>query len=401
MQFDSKTYRVTGGSKFVGIALVVGLIGLGISAAGAFGDNQSQFAHSYLVALVFWTAIGLGALGFVMIHNLVNMRWGIVIRRIQESVMFGLPVMFILFLPLIGLLVTGKLHDLYPWTDSAVMNDTNVVVWGKRAWLNSNFFAGRTVFYFALWSVLTLTLWKLSRKQDEEGPSEGLVNKVRTISGPGMVIFALSLTFASFDWLMSIQPTWYSTMFGVYLFSMSVLSMWCFMGLMVTFLRSQGVLKNELSIHHYHDIGKWMFAFVVFWAYIAFCQFMLIWYANIPEETEFYGHRWMTGWRNWTYIIVLGHFAFPFLMMISRIPKRSGLLVTVMAVWLLVMHWAELYWLVMPNLHHSVHLHWLDFSTLFGVGGVFVATVLWRLTSAPVVPVKDPYLKQSVAFVNA
>jgi len=401
MKLDTSTFRVSGGSKFVGIAAIVGLIGLGASAAG-YMSNPDQFTHSYLVALVFWTSISLGALGFVMIHHMVNMRWAIVIRRVQESVMFGLPVMLVLFLPLLALLVSGKLHALYPWTDPEVMTVTNEVVWGKKAWLDPNFFAARSVLYFAIWSILAVLLWRNSRKQDEQGPSQGLYDSVRTISGPGLVLFALSLTFASFDWLMSIQPTWFSTMFGVYLFSMSVLSMWCFMALYVGFLRSQGVLKKEVSIHHYHDMGKWMFAFVVFWAYIAFCQFMLIWYAHIPEETEFYGHRWTGSWVNWSWLIIFGHFALPFLALLSRIPKRSALVVSVVAVWILGMHWAELYWLVMPNLyHHGFRLHWLDLTTMLGVGGLFVATVLWRLTSAPVIPVKDPYLKKSIAFVNA
>lgn len=414
MQLDTSTYRVSGASKFILTALVVGLLGLGASAAGLLShDLQAQATHSYLVALVFWTVIGLGALAFVMIHHMTHARWGVVIRRVQESVTFGVPVMFFLFLPLLGLLLKGSLagefdpathytvHALYPWTNAEFVA-SSVVMQSKTAWLNPNFFALRTCIYFVIWTILIALLWRNSRRQDEEGPTQGFYDRVRTISGPGIVIFALSLTFASFDWLMSVTPLWYSTMFGVYLFAMAMLSMWSFMALLVSFLRGRGVLQKEVTIEHYHDMGKWMFAFTVFWGYIAFCQFLLMWYANIPEETEYYMERWNDGWRNWSWLVLAGHFFVPFLLLMSRIPKRRPAAVIALAVWILAMHWVDLYWLIMPNLHHDgVAIHWLDFSTLIGVGGIFVATVLWRLTSAPVLALKDPYLQKSIDFVNA
>lgn len=376
------------------IALIVGGTGLVLSALGLFVDAK-QFYYSYLAAFVFWTTIGLGGLFFTMLHHLTGATWSVVLRRFSESIMVALPVLVIFFLPIIP-----GLHDLYHWThEEAVAADH--ILQGKSPWLNVPFFLIRVLVYFGIWFLMARTLRGYSLKQDE-GNRTDLPDKMRKFSAPGMLLFALTLTYAAFDWLMSLNPHWYSTIFGVYVFTGSLLSGLAFILLSALYLRGKGVLENAITIEHYHDLGKLLFAFTVFWAYISFSQYMLIWYGNIPEETEFFLQRWEGSWKVISLVIVFGHFALPFLILATRAAKRNLKLMRVMGIWFLVIHWIDIHWVVMPTLHEEgFSPSWMDLTTIVGIGGLFVWFFWKQFAQHATVPFKDPKLEKSIQFTNA
>jgi hypothetical protein len=221
------------------------------------------------------------------------------------------------------------------------------------------------------------------------------------VSGAGLILFAITITFAAFDWMMSLDAHWYSTIYGAYFFAGSSMAMMAFALIIVIYLRRKKVLHETITIEHDHDIAKLAFAFIVFWAYMAFSQYMLIWYANIPEETIWYEHRWIGSWKTVSIVLMLGHFVIPFMILITRGAKRMPGLMLVGGFWLLAMHYIDIYWNVMPTFaHHGAHFSWMDLSTMVGIGGIFV-WYFWRVfTAKALLPVNDPRLEASIEFVN-
>ncbi len=373
--------------------LAIGVLGIAGSIAGYFVDSK-QFLHSYLTAFTFWVSLGLGGLFFTMLHHLVNAQWSIVLRRLVENIMYTLPVMFIFFIP-----IALGLGGLYKWTDATVVAADHLLS-QKSAFLNTGFFLVRTVAYFAIWTFLAFKLYALSIRQDQ-GHSAELTASFRKVSAPGIILFALTTTFAAWDWLMSLDAHWYSTIFGAYYFAGSTMAVMAFTLILVVWMGRKGVLKKEITPEHYHDLAKLTFAFIVFWAYMGFSQYFLIWYANIPEETIWYQHRWVGSWKAVSLVIVFGHFCLPFLFLITRAAKRSGPWLIFVCLWMLIMHYVDLYWLVFPNFsHHGAHFSWMDLATMMGIGGVFVWYFWKRFASRPLLPVGDPRLEASMKFVN-
>ena len=220
---------------------------------------------------------------------------------------------------------------------------------------------------------------------------------LRRVSAPGMILFAFSLTFASVDWIMSLDAHWFSTMFGVYVFSGSLLGALALFMVIVVVFRQRRILNGIITIEHINDLGRLMFAFTVFWAYIGFSQYFLIWYGNIPEETFWYLNRWEGSWKIVSMLILFGHFILPFAALLTRASKRNIGVVTSMGLWILLMHWIDMYWLVMPNLHpHGVHLTWMDITTVLGIGGIFMGVFWYQFSSKALVPVNDPRLDESI-----
>ncbi len=393
MKFDNQTYLLTDKGKFGNIALIIGILGLVLSAVGWFSDSK-QFYHSYLVSFVFWVSIALGGLFFVMLHHLVNANWSVVLRRFGESMMMTLPFMGLLFIPIII-----GVGELFHWSDTELVANDHLLK-GKAGYLNYTFFIIRAVLYFLIWTILAVMLNRLSMKQNISANFEQ-IKKFRTISAPGMILFAFTLTFAAFDWLMSLDAHWYSTIFGVYVFAGSFLAMLSLTSFLVIRLQNNGVLTKAITKEHYHDLGKLIFAFIIFWGYMAFSQYFLIWYGNIPEETIWFLHRWEGSWKIVSLIIVFGHFIIPFFMLFPQTIKRNKIVMTIMTLWILVMHWIDIYWLVMPSLsHHGVHLSWIDLVAFIGIGGIFLY-VFWRFfTQHPLVPVNDPNLKKSINTIS-
>jgi hypothetical protein len=389
MKWDSRTYRVTDPGRVSVVAYSIGAIGLVLSVVAFFVDRP-QFFHSWLVAFVFWTTLALGGLFFVMLHHLSGSTWSVVLRRIAENVMSLLPLM--IFPAIVWML---GIKELYPWTDRARVAADPILA-GKTAFLNIPFFYLRTFGYFAIWAILAHRLRRASLAQDN-GHTDAIHRRFTHSSAPGMILFALTCTFAAFDWLMSLDPRWYSTIFGVYVFSGAAVSIIAFIIVTVVYLRGHGVLDAAVTVGHYHDLGKLLFTFIIFWAYMAFSQYFLIWYGNIPEETTWFLRRWEGEWKGVSLLLVFGHFVIPFLMLFPYSVKGKPRLLAGIAGWMLLMHWVDVYWMVMPGRRiDAAAPSWIDLGVMMLFAGFCVGRFWRTLTSQPVVPIGDPRLETSI-----
>jgi len=374
------------------IGLILGLLGIGASALLA-GSHQQAALYSYLVAFLFFLSIALGGLFFVLVLFATKAGWGVAIRRLSENTMATMPLFALLFLPI----AWGGGQIFTTWW--AGPGDDHLLQI-KEPYLNANFFLLRAALYFFVW--ITLALWYSSRSSAQDASGDHKITRhLQMASGPGLIFYAITVTFASFDWIMSLDPHWYSTIFGVYFFSGCLVGIFAFIILSAVALQWAGYLRHVVHPGHYHDLGKLLFGFMVFWAYIGFSQYFLIWYANIPEETLWFRHRLQHGWQILALVLAVGHFAIPFLFLMSRVIKQKPRLLAIGAVWMLLMHLADLYWIVMPNLYpHGPHFSLLDVTTLAGVGGLFIGAFAWSLRRRALIPVKDPRLPESLTLDN-
>ncbi len=388
----------------IGIVLAAGGIG------GAFAmktGHEHQFWFSYLTAFYTFLAIGLGGLFFTIVQHLVRAGWSIAVRRLAENAMITLPLLCLVGLPI----VLFGMHDLYHWTDTeAVAADPMLAA--KASYLNEGFFKIRIGVYFAVWTILAAIFYGWSTSGDGDAVRAAKnAPRGRALPGPARLFFALSLTFAAFDFLMSLDPHWFSTMFGVYYFAGSCLSIHAFLTLVSIFLRKSGYLRGVVTDEHYHDLGKYLFGFTVFYTYIAFSQYFLIWYANIPEETIWFGYRIADDFLPLTYLLCLGRFPIPFFFLLPRAVKRNPVTLFIVATWILIMQFVDMYWVIQPVLAHhhamesgdhhmTLHLGPLDALTYVGVLGVFLAGFGWALGRKALVPVKDPRIVESIKFEN-
>jgi hypothetical protein len=303
--------------------------------------------------------------------------------------------MAVLFLPLLL-----GLRDLYSWAVPGAAEHDALLRW-KAPYLNVPFFLIRAAVYFAVWSFMALLYYRGSRGQDVTG-DPAVSARLRRLAGPAIIVLAVTQTFASIDWIMSLTPHWYSTMFGVYFFAGSFVGFIALLSILAAAMRQAGLLESVISAEHLHDMGKLLFAFTSFWAYIAFSQFFLIWYANLPEETIWYRARLEGSWEGVSILLMAGHFGVPFFYLMGRDVKRRGWTLAVGGVWLLAMHFVDLYWQVMPTLHpDGVRPSPLDAAAFIAVGGCFVAAAGWLMRRQALVPLRDPRLAESLAFENA
>ncbi|TNE50600.1 MAG: hypothetical protein EP343_07895 [Deltaproteobacteria bacterium] len=387
------------------IAGLIGIVALGITISMGSKDHSFVYFGSYMVSFLFFLTIALGGLFFVLIHFAAKAGWSTVIRRLAEAVMGTIPLFALLTIPL---LIGGEhngLHTLFHhWMDKAAVAK-DPILQGKSAYLNTGFFFARAIFYFGFWILCSQWYLRNSIKQDTVG-GEAITRKLQFWSPMGIMFFALSVTFAGFDWVMSIDPHWYSTIFGVYIFAGCVVSLHATVALITIALRSSGYLKNVVTVEHDQDVGKMIFAFTVFWSYIAFSQFMLIWYANIPEETKWFQYRLFGEWQPLTIALALGHFVVPFFFLMSRHIKRNPVTLAFGALWMLTFHLVDLYWLIMPTLYHHGHKHFHKQDLVFlglsfvGIGALFFAGFTWWLGRSSLVPKQDPRLPESLSFEN-
>jgi hypothetical protein len=411
----------------LGVAVLVVCYLLGRSSQ----DGLRRFWLAYIHNYAYFLTLSLGALFFVMLQHLTRSGWSVVVRRPAEIMAANLVVLAILFVP-IAINVAGGSGTAYPWAQppsafshgapadaaqavehnpaadhgqSAGYNEHADSIAGKRPFLNASFFIVRWIVYFAIWAGLARWFLTRSLRQDQSGDAT-LTLSMQRCSAPAMVAFALTVTLASFDLLMSLDPAWFSTIFGVYFFAGSVVGFLAALIVIVAGLQKRGVLAHSINAEHYHDMGKLLFAFVFFWGYIAFSQYMLMWYGNLPEETGWYFRRGCaTQAPNvWSWVIVLillGHFVVPFVFLLSRSVKRHRRRLVFWAVWMLVLHWIDLYWLVMPELT-TTHLPLgpIEIGCLLGTGSVFVAGLAWTASRMSLLPVGDPRLPESLAFRN-
>jgi len=363
----------------------VGAVGLIASIIGYFLDAD-QFFFSYLVSFVFFSGIALAALIMVMLHHITKSSWGVLFRRISETFISNIWIWGIFAIPVIL-----GIHNLYHWShEDAVMADK--ILKGKSAYLNTPFFIARQFIYFAIWGYLGYKLHKVSVEMDKTN-DWGLTALLRKVSAPGIPLFALTIAFASFDWLMSLDPHWFSTMFGVYFFSISFQAFWPVMILLVFYMQRKGILQNTIRQVHIYDLGAWFFAFTIFYAYIAFSQFLLIYYANLPEETLWYFNRLEGSWKYIAYSLLIFRFAVPFLVLLNREAKKNRTILTIISILVLVIHFAEIYWIAMPVLFKDgIHFSWMDVTAFLGLGGMFFGLFFNRFKKHDMVPKNDPQL---------
>ena len=394
-----RQYRFTP-NRLVQLAVLAISAGLLVISLVGWVVDAEQFYFSYLIGWFFCLTLTLGALFFVMIHHITRAHWVIVVRRIPEALLWAFPLLALLSIPILF-----GMHDLYHWTHEDVYvegsPEYDPVLAGKRGYLNTPFFLGRLAIYFVVWSYMAYRLYSLSLRQDVS-PDPEITAKQRKVSAWGIPVFAVTLAFASYDLLMSLDPHWFSTIFGVYIFAGAFSSSIALIVLTSALLqRRGGALAQTVTVEHYHDLGKWMFAFTVFWAYIAFSQYMLIWYGGLPEETVFYRERLAHGWQWHSAALLILHFIAPFIILLPRITKRLVPVLSVMAVWFLVMQWFDLYWLAMPvHLEDQAVFSLFDFSCWLGLFGLFISLFMYRLGRHSLVPEHDPYLAKSLRFEN-
>jgi hypothetical protein len=364
-------------------ALVIGVGALGLCLLGAF-FNRQQFFLAYLTAYLFWLGIPLGALGIVMIHHLVGGTWGFIIQRPLEAAIRTFPVMFLLFLPLFF-----GLPDLYVWTRPEALAQDKLLQ-EKSLYLNIPFFTLRALLYFGIWILVGYFLTRWSREQDRAAEGS-LVERLQTLSGPGLILYGLTVTFSAVDWLMSLEPRWYSTIYGMIFMVSHGLVALAFVTAIVYFLLRQEPLSAVISPSVFHDLGNLLLAFVMLWAYLSFSQFLLIWVENLTKEIPWYLHRMAGGWGGIAVSLIVLQFALPFLLLLSRTVKRKAATLCGVALLIMVMHLIELFWFVAPTFYPTgVSLHWTLVLAPIGIGGVWFSAFVWQLKQQSLLPLRDP-----------
>lgn len=358
-------------------------------------NDPARFFRSYMVAFAFTSVIGLASFFFVMVQFLTGSAWSVTLRRIMENIMFTLPFGLILFIP-----VAFGLKDIYSWTNPAVVAASEALK-AKSGYLTQQFFIMRSVVMFVVWSIWIFAIYRQSTKQDTEKSKQQMYVASRW-SAPGLFLVVVVGSLAAFDWLMSIEPAWYSTIFGLYVLAGGALSFFSVVTLVALGFRKAGILRHSITMEHYHDLGKWLFAMTAFYTYIAFSQYLLIWYANIPEETIWYRHRIVGGWFWIAMAMPFIRFIIPFFTLLCRPAKRSLGVIGFIAVWSLVVEFIDLYWIVMPAYYKDgPQIHWLDFATLAATVSI-CGLVFWsRFKKHKMVPVGDLRFEQSLHFENA
>ncbi len=383
------------------LGLVVGVVGLGLWLADFLLFDRDAAIHAYLVAWIFGLTIALGALCLVMIGYITGARWIIVVRRLAEAMTATIPLFALGAVPILF-----WLPELYPWARplSQLSEELQKSVVLKDNWLNVEFFRMRTGAYFAVWLVLGALFWRWSVGLDEHprepAPKKGHhLGKPVQLSAVGLPLFALSLTFASFDWLMSMQPQWSSTIFGGYIFGGTMVGALAMMVILSTGFRRGGLLEEVVATNHFYALGRLLLTFVIFWAYMAYSQGFIIWIANIPSGVSFYLMRWDQGWSWALAVLAIGHFLLPFLLLLNYGLKWRPVGLSLVAGWLLLMHWVDMYWLVMPTLSGAGPWPgWEQAPALLMVCGLAVAFGAWRLAGHAATPWGDPKFEASLKY---
>ncbi len=366
----------------------IGAIALIISFIGYFLAPDAFF-FSYLTSYVFWASIALGALFFVMLQHLTRSTWSLALMRIPESISANILIWALFLIP-----VLFGLHSLYNWTHAPAGSHAELLA-HKKAFLNTPFFIIRQIIYFTIWGFLGWRLYRISLELDRTG-DWGLQTLMRRTSGPGMFLFAITMAFAGFDWLMSLDYAFYSTIFGVYFFAMSIQALFAVLILAVIFLWKKGLLTNIIKKAHLYDLGEQLFGFTIFYAYIAFAQFLLIYYANIPEETLWFIHRLENGYEYLGYFYMFSRIAIPFFVLLNKGPKSKPKVVGSIAGLIIFAHLVEIYWIVMPALNHHLFFNWLIIPSLIGLGCIFTAFFFYRFSKSYMVPINAPKLEESL-----
>ncbi|MCE9619339.1 MAG: quinol:cytochrome C oxidoreductase [Planctomycetes bacterium] len=404
--------------RLLGLAILAGSFLMGLNAT-----DQGLFLRTWMQAWLFVTTVSLGALFFLIVQHITHAGWSVVVRRPAEALASNLQWLWIGFLPFVFYWWKGQLDFIFPWANLEALKHISLeeaeLVAKKSAFLNDRFFMIRAAIYLVTWFALSKFFVGNSFAQDSDG-SVARTKKLEKWAGPAAILFGVTTSFAAFDWIMSLNPAWFSTMFGVYFFVGCCTGGFACLGIVCLRLQQLGYLKGVITSEHYQDIGKLLFAFgVVFWAYIAFSQYMLIWYGNIPEETAWFLARQIGEWRVVSVVLLFGHFILPFLFLISRWTKRWRGTLFFACVWMLAAQWFDLYYLIHPHIPHDIgtfstydqilakyageSAHFLNpwnWVLLAGFWLMMVGTTLRRLGSMGLLCVRDPRLAESLRFEN-
>jgi len=377
------------------LGLIIGVVFTALLIVGALAD-RAQFFHAYLVGFVFWAGITLGSLALLMLQHLTGGVWGVVIRRVLEASTRTLPLMLLLFVP-----VVAGLKQIYPWMNAEEMSRSAALQLKAAHYLNPSFFATRAAIYFALWSVLALLLNWFSLKQDRTAdPKCG--KQMRMLSGPGLGAFVITVTFAAIDWVMSLDPSWSSTIFGLIFVAAWTLSALAFTVLATAWLSQREPMNNVVRPSHFNDLGNLTLTLVMLWTYFAFSQYLIIWSGNLPEETTWYVARKHGGWGAIALAIAALQFAFPFLILLSRAAKQSARTLALLAVLILAMRALDVIWLIEPTFDGArFHLSWMDVVAPIAIGGLWLAAFAWQLQQRPLMPINDPQLERALHPAHA
>jgi hypothetical protein len=375
-------------------SLLVGIAATLLAITGFILDRE-QFLRSYLFGYLYWLGMAVGCLAILLMHHTVGGKWGMMIRRMCEAGARTLPYMIILLIPILL-----NLPVLYPWARPEAAHDANLLA--KSAYLNVPGVLVRTVFYFIIWALYAYLLSKWSAEQDRTG-EERYTNKMRRVSAAGLVVFTYVTTFAFFDWIMSLEPHWFSTIYGAMFLIGQMLESFAFMILLVIVLSRMPPIKDYLTAQHLHDLGNMMFAWMVLWAYLSFSQFLIIWAGNLPDEIPWYLRRLKGGWGWVALTIVIFNFFTPFALLLLRKVKRDASRLFKVCALLIIIRLVDDYWIIKPAFYNEeLKITWTDFVTPLAVGGVWLSVFFWQLKSRPLLPLRDPRLqgapRETVSF---
>jgi hypothetical protein len=379
-------------ARLRGRGLAIGAVGLVATVIGFFVEDKALFMQSYLIAFMFWLSVALGSLGLLMVQYLSGGAWGIVTRRVFEAGARTLPLLFVLFLP-----IALNLPVLYSWTRPGAASDP--VIQEKALYLNTGFFYVRYVLYFAIWIGLTSMLVRWSREQDATaprlpGPKD---RRFRVVSGPGVVLYILTVTFVAVDWVMSLDPHFSSTIYGLLLVGGTAVCAQAFAIIVIAAIAKSRPMSEVLTPEHVHDLGKLLLAFIMLWAYFEVSQLIIIWSGNLTEEIPWYLIRTHGGWHVVTWIVALGDFFVPFALLLSRSLKRDIRSLARLALFVLVMRTVEVIWMIAPIFRQTITVQWLDYAVILAMGGIWLFFFFRNLAGRALVPAHDPSFKKALA----
>jgi hypothetical protein len=377
--------RIYQRSLMVGVVFAIGSVLLAIM-------NPDQFYRGYLLGFMCWLGVALGSMAILMIRHLTGGGWGMVIRRILGAAMRTLPLLAILFIPII---IGVAQHRIYPWAmpldsvrDPYIKEHLEKHGFIKDAYLNFSGFLIRAIIYFAIWNVLSFLLSMWSRQTDRPGAPDN-TQKFKAVAGPGLILYAFTISFAAIDWVMSLDPSWISTIFGLIILIGEVLSAMCFAVVVERILFNYKPMSEMLKPEFVHDHGKWMLTFIMVWAYFSFSQWLIIWAGNLPNEITFYTKRLSFGWGKIGLFLVLFHFAVPFVILLSRPFKRNIRKLVWLAIWLILMRWLDLFWIIEPNFSKGLAVTIADLVVPIAIGGIWLAYFFRNLNALPLLPAYD------------
>ncbi|MEZ5288629.1 MAG: hypothetical protein R2712_28245 [Vicinamibacterales bacterium] len=370
------------------LGTIAAVVGLALAGLGFVMTGLDRFFQSYLIAYTFWLGIALGSMALLMVQHLSGGAWGIVIRRPLEAAASTLPAMAVLFIP-----IALGIHSLYEWSHEGALSDP--IIAAKAPYLNTPFFLARAAFYFVVWIGISQMLLRWSREQDQTGDPV-FASKLGYLSGGGLVAYTLTVTFAVTDWLMSVNPHWFSTMWGPLFMVGQGLGALALTILVLAMLGKTAPMDRVLSAGHFHDLGKLFFAFLMLWAYLSFSQFLIVYSANVAEEVPHYIARTQGGYQYVTIGLIFLHFIIPYSILLSRDIKRDNSRLKLVAGWLLVMRFVDHYWQVAPDYHDTLSVSVVDVALPIAIGGIFLTLYAMRLRSQSLLPVHDEGLAKAL-----